>query len=314
MKPTGYSKARGTLTSRCACVQLSFRANHDSLFIIWQLKRIFQELPKKKQVLLFSATITDTLKKLQNVALNDVSCLSIIDTSVDSNVWFNLAAIHVWSGRRVSDCGCSRSAISADPVRRQRRLPGAHRTSVPLGETKRIHHHLHRHLQVRSIDSVTIYPLLIKCNELIRCRSCQILCMTLGELGFESLALHSMTSQRERITALNRFRSNTVRILVATDVASRGLKIHSKSESMALIIIWFFFWWLVDRTWYPFGGVGGQPQLPDGGQRVRPPCRTHGPCRKGRSLADDDFTSRHQIAARHRRSHRQRAQGIRHHR
>lgn len=52
------------------------------------------------------------------------------------------------------------------------------------------------------------------------------MCMTLDELGFESLALHSMTSQRERIAALNRFRSNTIRILVATDVASRGKSRH----------------------------------------------------------------------------------------
>lgn len=55
------------------------------------------------------------------------------------------------------------------------------------------------------------------------CKSCQILGMTLSELGFDSLALHSMITQRERIAALTKFRSNTVKILVATDVASRGL-------------------------------------------------------------------------------------------
>lgn len=46
--------------------------------------------------------------------------------------------------------------------------------------------------------------------------------MTLLELGFQSLCLHSMMSQRERIATLTKFRSNTVKILVATDVASRG--------------------------------------------------------------------------------------------
>lgn len=49
--------------------------------------------------------------------------------------------------------------------------------------------------------------------------------MTLLELGFQSLSLHSMMSQKERIAALTRFRSNNVKILVATDVASRGLDI-----------------------------------------------------------------------------------------
>lgn len=46
--------------------------------------------------------------------------------------------------------------------------------------------------------------------------------MTLLELGFQSMCLHSMMSQRERISTLTKFRSNTVKILVATDVASRG--------------------------------------------------------------------------------------------
>lgn len=61
----------------------------------------------------------------------------------------------------------------------------------------------------------------------LKCRSCQILCMTLSQLGFDSLAIHSMISQRERIAALTKFRSNTVQILIATDVASRGLDIPS---------------------------------------------------------------------------------------
>ncbi len=50
--------------------------------------------------------------------------------------------------------------------------------------------------------------------------------MTLLELGFQSLCLHSMMSQRERIATLTKFRSNTVKILVATDVASRGKSFH----------------------------------------------------------------------------------------
>ena len=37
-----------------------------------QLQTIFQALPEKRQTLLFSATITDTLNKLKEVALNNV--------------------------------------------------------------------------------------------------------------------------------------------------------------------------------------------------------------------------------------------------
>ena len=35
-----------------------------------QLEAIFKVLPKRRQTLLFSATMTDTLKQLQDVALN----------------------------------------------------------------------------------------------------------------------------------------------------------------------------------------------------------------------------------------------------
>ena len=56
--------------------------------------------------------------------------------------------------------------------------------------------------------------------------------MTLLELGFQSLSLHSMMSQKERISTLTKFRSNTVKILVATDVASRGILLLSVSKML----------------------------------------------------------------------------------
>ena len=46
--------------------------------------------------------------------------------------------------------------------------------------------------------------------------------MTLNEVGFENVAIHSMMKQKERLAALSRFKSNIVKTLIATDVASRG--------------------------------------------------------------------------------------------
>jgi len=57
------------------------------------------------------------------------------------------------------------------------------------------------------------------------CRGCQVISMTLNALGFKAAALHSMISQKERTSGLAKFRSSQVRILVATDLASRGLDI-----------------------------------------------------------------------------------------
>lgn len=49
--------------------------------------------------------------------------------------------------------------------------------------------------------------------------------MTLNEIGFENVALHGMIKQRERLHAMNKFKSNQIKILIATDVAARGLDI-----------------------------------------------------------------------------------------
>lgn len=49
--------------------------------------------------------------------------------------------------------------------------------------------------------------------------------MTLNSVGIENVCLHGFMRQRERVAALNKFKSNHVRTLIATDVASRGLDI-----------------------------------------------------------------------------------------
>uniref|UniRef100_A0A8C0CFJ7 RNA helicase n=1 Tax=Balaenoptera musculus TaxID=9771 RepID=A0A8C0CFJ7_BALMU len=55
--------------------------------------------------------------------------------------------------------------------------------------------------------------------------TCQILCMMLRKFNFPTVALHSMMKQKERFAALAKFKSSIYRILIATDVASRGLDI-----------------------------------------------------------------------------------------
>ena len=45
------------------------------------------------------------------------------------------------------------------------------------------------------------------------------------EAGLPSVCLHSVMTQSRRMAALGKFKSSLVRILVSTDVASRGLDI-----------------------------------------------------------------------------------------
>lgn len=58
-----------------------------------------------------------------------------------------------------------------------------------------------------------------------------MLTMMLNDIGLETVGLHGMISQRQRLAALSQFKSNVVKILVATDVASRGM----------LVFFFFFF-------------------------------------------------------------------------
>eukprot|EP00051_Salpingoeca_urceolata_P011663 m.144859 g.144859 ORF g.144859 m.144859 type:complete len:572 (-) comp17206_c1_seq4:55-1770(-) len=57
------------------------------------------------------------------------------------------------------------------------------------------------------------------------CRSCAELGIVLRELGFRCVTLHSQMTQADRIASLDKFKSDYIKLLVATDVASRGLDI-----------------------------------------------------------------------------------------
>ncbi|KAJ1992152.1 putative RNA helicase [Coemansia umbellata] len=58
-----------------------------------------------------------------------------------------------------------------------------------------------------------------------QCKTAESLRVMLFELGFRVTALHSKMPQRERLNSLGKFRAEAVRILIATDVGSRGLDI-----------------------------------------------------------------------------------------
>ena len=77
--------------------------------------------------------------------------------------------------------------------------------------------HLLKSLEEHSVRSVIVFA--------STCRGCALLAALLEELEISATALHSGLPQRRRMAALDRFKSGTVPILLATDVASRGLDI-----------------------------------------------------------------------------------------
>ena len=59
----------------------------------------------------------------------------------------------------------------------------------------------------------------------IKCKDSMKICLLLRNLGFDAIPLHGQMSQVKRIAALNKFKTNEKNLLVATDVAARGLDI-----------------------------------------------------------------------------------------
>ncbi|MCS5781094.1 hypothetical protein LNP24_13150 [Klebsiella pneumoniae subsp. pneumoniae] len=68
------------------------------------------------------------------------------------------------------------------------------------------------------------HPAWCSCNTK---RDCQAVCDALNAAGQSALSLHGDLEQRDRDQTLVRFANGSVRVLVATDVAARGLDIKS---------------------------------------------------------------------------------------
>ncbi|MET6677860.1 ATP-dependent RNA helicase DbpA [Citrobacter amalonaticus] len=69
-------------------------------------------------------------------------------------------------------------------------------------------------------------------------KDCQVVCDALNEAGQSALALHGDLEQRDRDQTLVRFANGSARVLVATDVAARGLDIKSLEMVVNFELAW----------------------------------------------------------------------------
>ncbi|XP_064390499.1 probable ATP-dependent RNA helicase DDX49 [Halichondria panicea] len=145
------------------------------------LEVIFDHLPKKRQTLLFSATLTDTIGRLREVATNEPFCW---EAPREEATVEELDQKYVLMPAKVKDCYLI---------------------------------YLMEHLHNEEKKTLILFT--------PTCRSCQVYSILLRNLDYPCVALHSILSQSQRLASLNKFKSGHVRILVATDVASRGLDI-----------------------------------------------------------------------------------------
>ncbi|MBI3079547.1 MAG: DEAD/DEAH box helicase, partial [Deltaproteobacteria bacterium] len=147
------------------------------------LHRILRHLPKRRQTMLFSATIPPEIQLLASEALTDPVTVEV--------------------GRR---------AAPAEGI--------THVVHPVAGPRKRA---LLRHLlQQEKVETVLIFTRTK--------RGADNLAASIERHGFTAAALHADRSQKQREKALAAFKEGRVKILVATDLASRGLDIQGISH------------------------------------------------------------------------------------
>ncbi|XP_062306525.1 probable ATP-dependent RNA helicase DDX49 [Osmerus eperlanus] len=146
------------------------------------LEVILGAVPAKRQTLLFSATLTDTLQELKSIAMNEPF---FWESKSETRTVEELDQRYILTPEKVKDAYLV---------------------------------YLIQKFQDEHDDwSIMIFT--------STCKNCQILTMMLREFNFPTISLHSMMKQKQRFTNLAKFKSSVYKILIATDVAARGLDI-----------------------------------------------------------------------------------------
>jgi len=142
------------------------------------LEVIFGNISEKRQTLIFSATLTDTINQLQTTSKN------------------------LFTYRVESD-----TATVSQLDQRYLLIPSLVKDAYLI-------HLLRNFIDTKSVIIFTH-----------TCRSCQVLAYLLKKLEMKCVALHSLMPQRRRLNSLAQFKTGVAKVLIATDVASRGLDI-----------------------------------------------------------------------------------------
>ncbi|KAK6163867.1 hypothetical protein DH2020_000731 [Rehmannia glutinosa] len=185
-----------------------------------QIKEVMQNLPEKHQTLLFSATMPVEIEELaQEYLTNPVRVRVGKVSSPTANVSQIL--------EKVAENEKARRFTEAHAYARRR--TGARRllrlARVKLVYGMKIDRLLGMLVQAaaQSERCGHLFPLTIVFVE--RKSRCDEVAEALIQQGLQATALHGGRSQSERENALRDFRQGPTRILVATDVASRGLDV-----------------------------------------------------------------------------------------
>ena len=148
-----------------------------------QIRRVVNALPKQRQTLLFSATLSSDIEKITGEFLRNPETVEI--------------------GRRANPAETVAQFL------------------YPVPKSRKIDLLIHL-LRDQSLDSVLVFSRTKHgADKIVR---------KLKAANVNAAALHSNRSQSQRVAALNSFKQGHARVLVATDIASRGIDVEGISH------------------------------------------------------------------------------------
>ncbi|CAI5484225.1 unnamed protein product [Closterium sp. Yama58-4] len=166
-----------------------------------EIAAILARMPKERQTLLFSATFTANLHALK--AMSKTKKLFHFEAYEGFKTVEALDQTYLFLPANVRDVYLCRLLSRLLPS-----LPTILPPAPPLPASAAAR---------PTVRSVIVFT--------SSCQSCQAVSALLDEVGLSNAPLHALLPQRKRSAALHRFKASQVPILVATDVASRGLDI-----------------------------------------------------------------------------------------
>lgn len=146
---------------------------------IHDITKIIEKLPRERQSLFFSATLSDDVKRVMGRFIHNPTIISVKTQETNLNVEQEIVVLQ---GRNKAD------------------------------------------VLIQILDEKTVEKTLIFMRTK---RSADSLHRNLYNIGFNTAVLHGNKSQSQRQRSLDQFRKGEVNILIATDVASRGIDVDN---------------------------------------------------------------------------------------
>jgi ATP-dependent RNA helicase DDX49/DBP8 len=190
-----------------------------------ELEIILSKMNPRRKTLLFSATLTESLAELEKLAMSnalrfDLTSSRKMPTRLEQNYLFMSAKIKTcFLIAALHKLGLAPKVTTeiynkGKDDGKKKRKKGAAADDEPAVE--------------EALTSSMEAPATQPRSAIIfvgTCQRCQDVSEILAQMGVDCAPLHSLMNQTLRFASLNKFKSRTTRILIATDVASRGLDI-----------------------------------------------------------------------------------------